>query len=286
MAPAPIARCRLCDRPLDPHPLGPVNRLILFHHRGFTWPEYADRGNPPDLGEYVPLIDFCLACIFASEIAGAGHALRAVDDIGEQAATWYIQCLPGHIRGDEWRDFSALVFGRRMGEEPASASTTAPEAYPWTAHRLSDGESATVIQAWLRLVRYRDTSLYLEERWNPLLGDRPPSLHGVSDEVSDRLACDVLRRGRRLLDDLRRPSGRPRASGEYETREALIADVARAIAGLRRMGKKITQEGVGEFLRPYGEDSARQLRDWGTQHDFRDWPDLRDAALAHLSSGT
>ncbi len=192
-------------------PTRTVNRARLIWQGGVTT-LYTRAWRPSDRAGYIPLTDLCLSCLFNSEMAAARVLLNSIDNPSENADVWSIQCFPGYAYGKEWRDFSVLVFGREIG------SDFNPDDCLWPSLGFRNFEgSASETQVWLRRVRYRNTPLYLEGRWNPTLRGEQVMLHGLEKDSPNNVVQEALR-GRGLLRRLSR-RGRPRNTGHYTEEE-------------------------------------------------------------------
>jgi hypothetical protein len=260
--------CALCGTPTDAHPAGPVNGIKLAAERpGWDQPYPADRGDPPDFGAYVPLTDRCLACLFAEEKAIANGVQQIVAGARAGADIWCIECLPGHVIREQWRDYSALVFGRRVERIPPDHHIDT-RGFPWFAHYWDEGGAIVVIQAWLRRVRFKDTPLYIEQRWNPAMPRATRALRGLEDDESPRHRQAALR-GEQLLVALDQ-SGWARFDNADECKAAVETWILNAL----RQGRKLRREDA-EFelcnIRSEGRQLARYLE------PAYKWSDLKSA---------
>lgn len=257
--------CQSCGQSLVP---ADVNRTVYFA------PPIGDpailkkenRPHPSGEPEYIPLTDLCLSCLFTLERRGAWQILNLVGDLRGSRGTWIIDCMPGYRFGEEWADFSILMFGNHIGYVRALADSHPFDTgkVSWAADYRPDGDRIFVTQAWLRRVRYRDTPLYLEERWNPTMPKPGVALHGLEEDVPTSEANEAMRRGRKLLQATSQ-RGRPpggRFDSPEECREAVataIEERVRAVHSFDAADRKFSQDDIAQML--FGIDNgARQLR--------------------------
>ncbi len=230
-----------------------VNKARLVFQGGVTTAYTNVRRSSGQAG-YIPLTDLCLSCLFDSEIAAARMLLNVTDSASENTDAWSIQCFPGYGFDKEWRDFSVLVFGREISPD------IDPDSCPWPSlgFRSREEGSRSETQVWLRRVRYRDTALYVEGRWNPTLRGEQVTLHGLMHDIPDSVVHQALR-GRRLLQILSQHGGRPRGSGRFRDADECKEAVLEVIRNELEQDRKPNQADI-EYLLFNADSGGRQLR--------------------------
>lgn len=259
-SPFPCVRCGQFPIPAE------VNRIVKqwTPSSATTIPLLSNRSTTGL--EYCPLTDLCLDCLLRDELAQARLVLDRVDPAAQRKAIWSAQCVPGGEIDAAWCDFSLLVFGRQIGvvavrpdNDPFDTRTV-----PWAAHYRLSSPLVFVTQSWLRRVRYRDTPLYLEERWNPTMPEPKVTLHGLQHDVPASEANEASRRGRKILQVLSqrgRPSG-GRFSSPEECKNHVVSYLESIMEDGRaidRRDSKVTQRDAELFLLGV-ESGGRQLR--------------------------
>lgn len=256
---APPSPCLNCGQIPVPRV---VNRVVhVTPPVGKPTPLLLENRSHPSRGpEYIPLTDLCLLCLSTLERARAWQVLDLIGDLRGRRSIWMIECMPGYEFGEEWADFSTLTFGNQIGivRAPADSHPFDSSKVSWAAHYRPTGGLIFVTQTWLRRVRYRDTPLYLEERWNPLSREPEPVLYGLRPDVPDKVVHQALR-GRRLLQVLNQYGGRPRGSGRFRDADECKVAVVRAMRKEMKAGRVPRQADI-ECMLYNQEQHGRQLR--------------------------
>lgn len=253
LPPPPCVRCGCCPVPAT------VNEIVYsWTPAGARHYRMENMPCPPGQPEYIPLTDLCLSCLFMHEQVLAWHILDLAGAMRHRHAVWMMDCMPGYAFGEAWRDFSTLTFGRQIGlvAAPAESYPFNTTHVPWAAHYRPTQGLIFVTQSWVRRVRYRDTPLYVEERWNPTLLEQQTVLHGLKEDIPDSVVHKALR-GRRLLQVLSQ-SGRPRG-GRFRDADECKAAVLQAIEDVFQQGARPSQIDI-EYLLFGIESGGRQLR--------------------------
>lgn len=153
---------------------------------------------------------------------------------------------PGTMRGEEWRHFDVLLFGVPCGDIPD------PSPFPYVRIRLGDepDQLGTIpfmaTQVWFMAAQYRDSPLYIEQRWHPANG-YSVAIRGLENDHR-RADIDRAWRGLKLIRWLNN-AGRPRLEDEQwqDWRE-----LTERIIELRRSGRFTSEEAAARSVHvPY-----------------------------------
>jgi hypothetical protein len=217
---------------------------------------------------YCPLIDRCLACLFEAEQERAENVLRRFADTPEESRLWTISCLPGSVAAPaaEWaRDLTVVIFGDEFYSGPYGPAgyQIDTSGVPWAAHyRLLPHGVVCIDQCWLRRVRYRDTPLYIEERWDPTMSELRIVFGGLEHVHKGAMRLTEVQRIMgtclRLLRKLD-GRGRPAIATTVEKARAEQEKVKRAIRKRLRAGEPYNRADIE--VQVYGKEQGGTFLD-------------------------
>lgn len=225
--------------------------------------------------------DLCVECriergrpnsIHARVRAMARERRMLIVELGMPAdAVWKRLVYNGAIYGDQWRDYSAEMFGIVVPELPC------PPPWPYMRQVYDNGRYGIIVQLWLRRIRHKGTPAFIEARWHPERGETI-ALVGLESTGSIASAEKALKGIKFLkrLDERGRKPGRDEKDFPRRLLEAYDELVGQYAS--------VSQCDVATWLGTSRATFGRQLKDHGIEwHKFKAayWND-RNSSLENV----